>query len=66
MVAKRGMTTRAATKGGPDLRGLAAETGTLDVGMLAALIAVDGDSLIERDAGRNHLKQVELRSDLKG
>jgi imidazolonepropionase-like amidohydrolase len=51
MVSKGGMTTRdaliAATKGGPDLMGLATETGTLDVGKSADLIAVDGDPLTD-------------------
>jgi imidazolonepropionase-like amidohydrolase len=49
MVSKGGMTPRdaliAATKGGPDLMGLSAETGTLDPGKSADLIAVDGDPL---------------------
>jgi imidazolonepropionase-like amidohydrolase len=35
----------AATKGGPDLMGLSSETGTLDPGKSADLIAVDGDPL---------------------
>ena len=51
MVTKGGMTPRdaliAATKGGADLLGLAAETGTLDVGKSADLIAVDGDPLTD-------------------
>lgn len=51
MVTKGGMTPRdaliAATKGGADLLGLAGETGTLDVGKSADLIAVAGDPLVE-------------------
>ena len=51
MVSKGGMTPRdaliAATKGGPDLMGLSAETGTLDPGKSADLIAVDGDPLTD-------------------
>uniref|UniRef100_UPI00286D3997 amidohydrolase family protein n=1 Tax=Sphingomonas sp. TaxID=28214 RepID=UPI00286D3997 len=51
MVTKGGMTPRdaliAATKGGADLLDLAGETGTLDVGKSADLIAVDGDPLID-------------------
>ena len=51
MVSKGGMSTRdaliAATKGGPDLMGLSSETGTLDAGKSADLIAVDGDPLID-------------------
>ena len=54
MVTKGGMTPRdaliAATKGGPDLMGLGAETGTLDVGKSADLIAVDGDPLVDPSA----------------
>jgi imidazolonepropionase-like amidohydrolase len=49
MVSKGGMTPRdalvAATKGGPDLMNLSNETGTLDPGKSADLIAVDGDPL---------------------
>ncbi|WP_239017020.1 metal-dependent hydrolase family protein [Sphingomonas ginkgonis] len=49
MVSKGGMTPRdaliAATKGGPDLLGVGQETGTLDPGKSADLIAVDGDPL---------------------
>ena len=54
MVTKGGMSPRdaliAATKGGPDLLGLGAETGTLDVGKSADLIAVDGDPLTDPSA----------------
>ena len=51
MVEKGGMTPRdaliAATKGGPDLMNLSAETGTLDPGKSADLIAVEGDPLTD-------------------
>ncbi|HEY6048403.1 MAG TPA: amidohydrolase family protein [Sphingomicrobium sp.] len=54
MVSKGGMTPRdaliAATKGGPDLMNLSAETGTLDPGKSADLIAVDGDPLVDPTA----------------
>jgi len=49
MVTKGGMTARdaliAATKGGPELMGISNQTGTLDAGKSADLIAVDGDPL---------------------
>jgi imidazolonepropionase-like amidohydrolase len=54
MVSKGGMTPRdaliAATKGGPDLLGVASETGTLDPGKSADLIAVKGDPLVDPTA----------------
>jgi len=54
MVTKGGMSPRdaliAATKGGPDLMGLSAETGTLEPGKSADLIAVEGDPLIDATA----------------
>jgi len=54
MVSKGGMTPRdaliAATKGGPDLLGVGAVTGTLDPGKSADLIAVDGDPLVDPTA----------------
>jgi imidazolonepropionase-like amidohydrolase len=54
MVSKAGMTPRdaliAATKGGPDLLGVANETGTLDPGKSADLIAVEGDPLVDPTA----------------
>jgi imidazolonepropionase-like amidohydrolase len=54
MVSKGGMSPRdaliAATKGGPDLMGLANETGTLVPGKSADLIAVEGDPLVDPTA----------------
>jgi imidazolonepropionase-like amidohydrolase len=54
MVTKGGMTPRdaliAATKGGPDLLDIASETGTLDPGKSADLIAVEGDPLVDPTA----------------
>jgi imidazolonepropionase-like amidohydrolase len=54
MVSKGGMTPRdaliAATKGGAGLLGVAAETGTLDPGKSADLIAVEGDPLVDPTA----------------
>ncbi len=54
MVTKGGMSPRdaliAATKGGPDLLGVASETGTLDPGKSADLIAVEGDPLVDPTA----------------
>jgi imidazolonepropionase-like amidohydrolase len=54
MVTKGGMTPRdaliAATKGRADLLGIASETGTLDDGKSADLIAVEGDPLVDPDA----------------
>jgi imidazolonepropionase-like amidohydrolase len=54
MVSKGGMTPRdalvAATKGGPDLMGISAETGTLEPGKSADLIAVRGDPFTDPEA----------------
>ena len=54
MVTKGGMSPRdaliAATKGGPALMDLSAETGTLDPGKSADLIAVAGDPLVDPTA----------------
>jgi imidazolonepropionase-like amidohydrolase len=56
MVTKGGMSPRdaliAATKGGPDLMNLSNETGTLDPGKSADLIAVDGDPLVDPTAAQ--------------
>ncbi len=64
MVSKGGMTPRdalvAATKGGPALMGLSGETGTLDVGKSADLIAVDGDPLVD-PAAVTKVKYVMVR-----
>ena len=54
MVTKGGMSPRdaliAATKGGPALMNLSGETGTLDPGKSADLIAVEGDPLVDPTA----------------
>jgi len=54
MVTQGGMTPRdaliAATKGGPDLMGLSSETGTLEPGKSADLIAIGGDPLVDPNA----------------
>jgi len=54
MVTKGGMSPRdaliAATKGGPALMGLSSETGTIEPGKSADLIAVDGDPLADPQA----------------
>ena len=54
MVTKGGMSPRdaliAATKGGPDLMNLSNETGTIEVGKSADIIAVDGDPLVDPTA----------------
>ncbi|MES2002596.1 MAG: amidohydrolase family protein [Pseudomonadota bacterium] len=57
MVEKGGMSPRdaliAATKGGPDLMELSGQTGTLEVGKSADLIAVKGDPLVDPAAVQN-------------
>jgi len=64
MVTKGGMSPRdaliAATKGGPDLMGVSAETGTLDPGKSADLIAVDGDPLTD-PAAVQHVDYVMVK-----
>ena len=64
MVSKGGMSPRdaliAATKGGPDLMNLSAETGTLDPGKSADLIAVDGDPLTD-PAAVTHVAYVMVK-----
>lgn len=64
MVTKGGMAPRdaliAATKGGPDLMDLSSETGTLDPGKSADLIAVSGDPLVDPTAVQ-HVDYVMVR-----
>lgn len=64
MVTKGGMTPRdaliAATKGGAGLLDLSSETGTLDVGKSADLIAVDGDPLTD-PAAVTHVGYVMVK-----
>ncbi len=64
MVTKAGMTPRdaliAATKGGPDLMDLSNETGTLDPGKSADLIAVEGDPLVD-PAAVTHVDYVMVQ-----
>ena len=64
MVTKGGMSPRdaliAATKGGPDLLGVGNETGTLDPGKSADLIAVEGDPLVD-PAAVQHVDYVMVK-----
>jgi imidazolonepropionase-like amidohydrolase len=64
MVTKGGMTPRdaliAATKGGPALMGLSAETGTIEAGKSADIIAVDGDPLSDPTAVQ-HVEYVMVQ-----
>jgi imidazolonepropionase-like amidohydrolase len=64
MVSKGGMTPRdaliAATKGGADLLSLSSETGTLDPGKSADLIAVEGDPLVD-PAAVTHVNYVMVQ-----
>jgi imidazolonepropionase-like amidohydrolase len=64
MVEKGGMSQRdaliAATKGGADLLSLSNETGTLDAGKSADLIAVEGDPLVDPTAVQ-HVEYVMVK-----